>query len=333
MCNTLKSLFFTTLLAVTTLVSANDDTAHGIAKYNEGAFHEARSLFLAQSENGDAYATFWLGVTQWETGERFEAGDTFLRAAEMGDPWAMYMLVPRDGNPCRYLGWPCDEAWKTKALAGWEALAEQGNAKAQFAITKVSQPWWEYIPFYRLFRYQELLEAGMEQNTYGAYYRYMRKFGGRHNEYKLNYMHRAAKKGYAPMISGIGYSEDSSVKGQEFAWLQKSLDTGFPTAAKSLCSAYQWGGEGFPIDIEKAFYYSVVNEVLNKGRDECKVFTQESVTDEYGLIVSDSEGRSIKRDLISKERQQELRKEAEAYAKTLTPNLFLDETTIELFVY
>lgn len=40
-------------------------------------------------------------------GERFQAGDTFLKAAEMGDPWAMYMLAPRDGNPCRYFGWPC----------------------------------------------------------------------------------------------------------------------------------------------------------------------------------------------------------------------------------
>ncbi|WP_283130123.1 hypothetical protein [Enterovibrio norvegicus] len=332
MCNHLKTLFFTTLLAVTTLASANDDTAHGIAKYNEGAFHEARSLFLAQSEKGDAYATFWLGVTQWETGERFEAGDTFLQAAEMGDPWAMYMLVPRDGNPCRYLGWPCDEAWKAKALAGWELLAEQGNAKAKFAITKVSQPWWEYIPFYRLFRYHELLESGIEQNTYGAYYKYMGKFG-KFSQYEFEYMLRSAQKGYAPSLSGIGFSQHPSIKGQEFSWLQKSLDTGFPTAARALCTMYIVGREGFPVNREKAFYYSVVNELLNKGRDECKVFTQESVTDEYGLIVSDSEGRSIKRDLISEDRQQELRKEAEAYAETLTPNLFLDETTIELFVY
>ncbi|PMN87958.1 hypothetical protein [Enterovibrio norvegicus] len=332
MCNTLKSLFLTALLVIASWASANDDTASGIVKYNEGAFHEARSLFLAQSENGDAYATFWLGVTQWETGERFEAGDTFFRAAEMGDPWAMYMLVPRDGNPCRYLGWPCDEAWKAKALAGWEALAEQGNAKAQFAITKVSQPWWEYIPFYRLFRYHELLETGMDQNTYGAYQKYMRKFGNR-TQYDFDYIHRAAGKGRASFMAAIGYSKHPSIKGQELAWLQKSLDTGFPDTAKSLCIDYKLGWEDFPVDLEKAFYYSVVYEVLNKGRDECKVFTQESVTDEYGLIVSDSEGKSIKRDLISEERQQALRKEAKAYAETLTPNLFLDETTIELFVY
>ncbi|WP_283130135.1 hypothetical protein [Enterovibrio norvegicus] len=333
MCNALKILCFTALLAIATLASANDGTARGISKYNEGVFHEARSLFLAQSEKGDAYATFWLGITQWETGERLEAGDTFLHAAEMGDPWAMYMLVPRDGNPCRYLGWPCDEAWKAKALAGWKVLAEQGSAKAQFAITKVSQPWWEYIPYYRLFRYRALLEAGMEQNTYGAYYRYMREFGRRNNEYKLNYMHRAAEKGYAPMISGIGYSEHSSVKGQELSWLQKSLDTGFPTAASSLCTAYSVGGEGFPANLEKAFYYSVIHEVLNKGRDKCKVFIQESVKDELGFSIRDSNDRVVKRNLISEERQQELRKEAEAYAETLTPNLFLDETTIELFVY
>ncbi|MBV7296274.1 hypothetical protein KU854_00035 [Enterovibrio sp. NIFS-20-8] len=332
MCNHIKNLFFTALLAISTSPLANDETALGIATYNKGEFQEARSLFLAQSEKGDAYATFWLGVTQWETGERFQAGDTFLQAAEMGDPWAMYMLVPRDGNPCSYLGWPCDKAWKAKALEGWEVLAEQGSAKAQFAITKVSQPWWEYIPFYRLFRYHELLEAGLEQNTYGAYYQYMGKFG-KFSQYEFNYMHRAAKKGFAPSLSGIGFSQRPSIKGQEFSWLQKSLDTGFPSAASALCISYKLGGDDFPYDLEKAFYYSVVHEVLNKGRDECKVFTQESVTDELGLIVVDSEGKSVKRDLISKERQEELRKEAEAYAETLTPNLFLDETTIELFVY
>ncbi|WP_281546344.1 hypothetical protein [Grimontia sp. SpTr1] len=332
MCNPLKTLCFTTLFAVATWASANDGTARGIAKYNEGAFHEARSLFLAQSEKGDAYATFWLGVTQWETGERFQAGDTFLQAAEMGDPWAMYMLVPRDGNPCRYLGWPCDISWKAKALAGWEILAEQGNAKAQFAITKVSQPWWEYIPFYRLFRYHELLETGLEQNTYGAYRKYIRKFGDR-SRYYFDYIHRAAEKGHALFMATIGKSQHASIKGQELAWMLKSLDTGFPIAARSLCISYDTGMEGFPFNLEKAFYYSVVYEVLNKGRDECEVTTYEFLKDEYGGFIEDENGEWVAKDLISEERQQELRKEAEAYAETLTPNLFLDETTIELFVY
>ncbi|MBV7296276.1 hypothetical protein KU854_00045 [Enterovibrio sp. NIFS-20-8] len=333
MCNHIKNLFFTALLAISTSPLANDETALGIATYNKGEFQEARSLFLAQSEKGDAYATFWLGVTQWETGERFQAGDTFLRAAEMGDPWAMYMLVPRDGNPCRYLGWPCDKAWKAKALEGWEVLAEQGSAKAQFAITKVSQPWWEYIPFYRLFRYHDLLETGMEQNTYGAYYRYIGKFG-KFSQYEFDYMLRSAKKGYAPLMSGIGNSEYPSIKGQELSWLLKSLEEGLPSAAMALCSANWFGRENVPINLEAAFYYSVIHEALSKGSDKCDVPTFEYLKDEYGGFIENESGDDwISRDLISKERQEELRKEAEAYAETLTPNLFLDETTIELFVY
>ncbi|MBV7296278.1 hypothetical protein [Enterovibrio paralichthyis] len=332
MFNTQQIILCTALLVFSACVSANNGTNDGIATYNKGEFHEARRLFLAQSKKGDAYATFWLGVTQWETGERFQAGDTFLRAAEMGDPWAMYMLVPRDGNPCRYLGWPCDISWKEKAIEGWEILAEQGDAKAQFAITKVSQPWWEYIPFYRLIRYHELLETGMEQNTYGAYHKYMRKFGNR-SQYDFRYIHRAAENGEASFIAAIGYSKHPSIKGQELAWLQKSLDTGFPSTAKSLCLDYKLGWEGFPVDLEKAFYYSVVHEVLNKGRDKCEVTTYEFLKDEYGGFIEDDNGEWVAKDLISEERQEELRKEAEAYAETLTPNLFLDETTIELFVY
>ncbi|MEZ8027532.1 hypothetical protein A1OW_04060 [Enterovibrio norvegicus] len=73
--NILKKILFIIFLVAPVGASAND--ASGIVKYNEGAFHEARSLFLTQSKKGDAYATFWLGVTQWETGSDFRRATPF----------------------------------------------------------------------------------------------------------------------------------------------------------------------------------------------------------------------------------------------------------------
>ncbi|MGF1727945.1 hypothetical protein L4D12_25225, partial [Photobacterium nomapromontoriensis] len=128
-----------------------DQTAiqQGIRLYNQSKIKQAKAVFQAEAEKGSAAATYWLGITQYESSEHFKAGTTFLKAAKMGDPWAMDLLVPGGNSPCDYLGWPCNEAWHEKAMAGWEKLAEQGSGKAKYAMYDKGDNWWQYIPFYR----------------------------------------------------------------------------------------------------------------------------------------------------------------------------------------
>lgn len=160
-----------TLISYTLLngVVFADTLEQGKLLFNQKQYKQAYNLLSDLSEQGDANATFWLGVTQYKMGQRFEAGDTMLQAAEMGDPWAMGVLGGGDlyaSPPCEYMGWACDELWEDKAIKIWEQKSRQGDGKSTFARNMTKTDWWEFIPFYQGRKYRQLAESGVKQGGY-----------------------------------------------------------------------------------------------------------------------------------------------------------------------
>ncbi|WP_137170290.1 hypothetical protein [Marinomonas sp. FW-1] len=156
------------LLSVACNVSA-ETVKEGLTLYNQKEFNEAKGIFKSLAEQGDARATFWLGVTQFRTGEQFEAGSSLHKAAEAGDPWAMHLMVPSYNGYCDYLGWPCNESWMDKAIAGWKKLADNGDGNAMYALLRWGEkPWWSYVPILKQKKYGELVEEAVKAGGYRA---------------------------------------------------------------------------------------------------------------------------------------------------------------------
>ena len=158
----MKKIIVICLMLLHSTVWAMESVEQGIRLFNQKEYQQAQQIFQQQSDAGSAYATFWLGVTQYKNHQHFEAGETFLKAAEMGDPWAMGVLGDVNlyaNNPCKFLGWPCDEKWLKKAKQGWKVLAENGDGKAAFTLKINQREWWEYIPLNRHYFCRRLLAS------------------------------------------------------------------------------------------------------------------------------------------------------------------------------
>ncbi|MGF1689574.1 hypothetical protein L4C36_23475, partial [Photobacterium japonica] len=175
----------------------------GVKLYNQFEYDQAKAVFQAEADKGNAHAIYWLGVTQYATGGTYESGQNFLKAANMGNPWAMDILVPDDyTGRCEMAGWPCDEKWAEKALKGWEQLAGKGDGKAKYAHFIRSEHWWDSVPFYRQSKRNEvyddiikhggymLLNSGVEWNSH---------------EDRVNYLLKAAENGYVPAMYSLFY--------------------------------------------------------------------------------------------------------------------------------
>ncbi|MCE7626308.1 sel1 repeat family protein, partial [Vibrio fluvialis] len=269
--------------------------------------------------------------------QHFEAGDTFLKAAEMGDPWAMGVLGDVNlyaNNPCKFLGWPCDEKWLTKAKQGWKVLAENGNGKAEFAHSSTTRDWWEYIPFYRQSRYQEIAIRG----TRNGGYRFLD-----HNIYwdsfedKLPYFKFAANQGYAPAMVSLYYTQlyDGNVEGA-LKWINKAIQLGYPAAARSLYYAYSLGekdGSGKLIiqkNAKKAYFYNRVSGALGgEQQEDTRITHKMRVKD--GRPMTTENGEPVFEILVTEQEQAEMDKQVAEFVKDIKPNLFLDETSIDLF--
>lgn len=141
----------------------------GLVLFNQKEFKEAKAIFEPLVKRGDARAMFWLGITQFRTGEQFEAGSLLHESAEAGDPWAMHLMVPSYNKVCGYLGWPCDESWMDKAIAGWKELADNGDGNAMYALLLWGdKPWWAYVPILKQKKYGELAEEAVKAGGYKA---------------------------------------------------------------------------------------------------------------------------------------------------------------------
>ncbi len=317
-------------------VWAMESVEQGIRLFNQKEYQQAQQIFQQQSDTGSAYATFWLGVTQYKNRQHFEAGETFLKAAEMGDPWAMNVLGDKyiyAFNPCRFLGWPCDEKWSTKAKQGWKAFAEDGDGKAAFALKINQREWWEYIPFYRQSRYQEIVSKAIPNGGYKFldYNTYWDSF-----EDKVPYFKLAANQGYAPAMVSLYYTQlyDGNVEGA-LKWANQAIQLGYPTAAKALFLAYDLGKEdkqGNQVirpNHQKAYYYNKLSGALGGEEETSSIVSTRLIKD--GSPVSDENGDPVFEILVTEKEQAEMDKQVAEFVKDVKPNLFLDETSIDLF--
>ncbi|ENM5813696.1 sel1 repeat family protein [Vibrio mimicus] len=332
----MKKIIFIWLVLLHSAAWAMESVEQGIRLFNQKEYQEAEKMFQQQSDNGSAYATFWLGVTQYKNRQHFEAGQTFLKAAEMGDPWAMGVLGDVNlyaNNPCKFLGWPCDEKWLTKAKQGWKALAENGNGKAEFAYSSTTRDWWEYIPFYRQNRYQEIAIRG----TRNGGYRFLD-----HNIYwdssedKLPYLKFVANQGYAPAMKTLYYRMDTIGYDEAMKWINKAIKLGYAEAAKTLYLAYRIGERDrddniiMSPDPKKAYYYSRLAEALGGPKQDNSLILHKRIIKD-GLPVSDENGDPVFEILVTEKEQAEMDKQVAEFVKDIKPNLFLDETSIDLF--
>ncbi|MEI8673598.1 sel1 repeat family protein [Vibrio sp. SA48] len=332
----MKKIIFICLILLHSAVWAMESVEQGIRLFNQKEYQQAQQIFQQQSDTGSAYATFWLGVTQYKNRQHFEAGQTFLQAAEMGDPWAMGVLGDVNlyaNNPCKFLGWSCDEKWLTKAKQGWKVLAENGNGKAEFAYSSTTRDWWEYIPFYRQSRYQEIAIRG----TSNGGYRFLD-----HNIYwdsfedKLPYLKLAANQGYAPAMVSLYYTQlyDGDIEGA-LKWINKAIQLGYPAAARVLFLAYdlgkkdKQGNQVIRPNPQKAYYYNKLSGALGGEEETSSIISTRLIKD--GLPVSDENGEPVFEILVTEQEQAEMDKQVAEFVKDIKPNLFLDETSIDLF--
>ncbi|WP_417869189.1 sel1 repeat family protein [Vibrio furnissii] len=332
----MKKIIVICLMLLHSTVWAMESVEQGIRLFNQKEYQQAQQIFQQQSDAGSAYATFWLGVTQYKNRQHFEAGETFLKAAEMGDPWAMGVLGDVNlyaNNPCKFLGWPCDEKWLTKAKLGWKTLAENGNGKAEFAYSSTSRDWWEYVPFYRQNRYQEIAIRG----TRNGGYRFLD-----HNIYwdssedKLPYLKLAANQGYAPAMETLYYRMNTIGYDEAMKWINKAIELGYAEAARTLLLTYTLGEKDrdgnitIHSDPKKAYYYSRLTEALGGPKQDNSLILYRNIIKD-GLPVSDENGDPVFEILVTEQEQAEMDKQVAEFVKDIKPNLFLDETSIDLF--
>ncbi|MCG6232924.1 sel1 repeat family protein [Vibrio furnissii] len=333
----MKKIIFICLMLLHSAAWAMESVEQGIRLFNQKEYQQAQHVFQQQSDAGSANATFWLGVTQYKNRQHFEAGETFLKAAEMGDPWAMGVLGDVNlyvNNPCKFLGWPCDEKWLKKAKQGWKALAENGNGKAEFAYSSTTRDWWEYVPFYRQNRYQEIAIRGIRNGGY----RFLD-----HNIYwdssedKLPYLKFAANQGYAPAMETLYYRMDTIGYDEAMKWINKAIELGYAEAARTLYLAYRTGEKDrngnviLQPDPKKAYFYNRLTGALGGEEKLARLITQEPVHDKDGIPLADENGDPVFDILVTEQEQAKMDKQVAEFVKDIKPNLFLDETSIDLF--
>ncbi|MBF4242591.1 sel1 repeat family protein, partial [Vibrio anguillarum] len=269
--------------------------------------------------------------TQYKNRQHFEAGQTFLQAAEMGDPWAMNVLGDKyiyAFNPCRFLGWPCDDKWSMKAKQGWKALAENGDGKAAFALKINQREWWEYIPFYRQSRYQKIVSKAIPNGGY-KFLDYNTYWDS--SEDKLPYLKFAANQGYAPAMETLYYRMNTIGYDEAMKWINKAIELGYAEAARTLLLTYTLGDKdhdgNFIIqpDPKKAYYYSRLTEALGGPKQDNSLILHKRIIKD-GLPVSDENGEPVFEILVTEQEQAEMDKQVAEFVKDIKPNLFLDET-------
>ncbi|HFG2238493.1 TPA: sel1 repeat family protein, partial [Vibrio cholerae] len=74
----MKKIIVICLMLLHSAVWAMESVEQGIRLFNQKEYQQAQQIFQQQSDAGSAYATFWLGVTQYKNRQHFEAGQTFL---------------------------------------------------------------------------------------------------------------------------------------------------------------------------------------------------------------------------------------------------------------
>ncbi|MCG6227838.1 sel1 repeat family protein, partial [Vibrio furnissii] len=274
--------------------------------------------------------------TQYKNRQHFEAGQTFLKAAEMGDPWAMNVLGDKyiyANNPCRFLGWPCDDKWNDKAFRVWKKQADEGNGNAILALRITQYYFWELIPFYRSYNSEKIYFDAFQKGSNHA----ILKMGGWISDDKYTYyLKLAANQGYAPAMETLYYRMDTIGYDEAMRWINKAIELGYAEAARTLLLTYTLGEKDrdgnitIHSDPKKAYYYSRLTEALGGPKQDNSLILYRNIIKD-GLPVSDENGDPVFEILVTEQEQAEMDKQVAEFVKDIKPNLFLDETSIDLF--
>lgn len=299
----MKKILFILLLFTQNTVWAQSSIEQGILLFNQKEYQQAEEILQQQSNDGSAYATFWLGVVQYKNRKHFQAGDTFLKAAQMGDPWAMGVLSGHEyyvNNPCSYLSWPCDEKWYDLAVSKWKQEAENGNGKALLQLRFFTNKWRSYIPILGRYlidtNYVESLESGGLNAIF-----YISRFSNISVGEEVRYLKFAANQGYAPAMETLYYRMDIIGLDEAIKWINKAIKLGYAEAARTLYYTYSQGKTDSTGDMiihpdpQKAYYYNRLSGALGGEEEEASRITEKM------------------------------------RVKDIKPNMFLDETSIDLF--
>ncbi|MBL4281942.1 tetratricopeptide repeat protein [Vibrio fluvialis] len=332
----MKKIIVICLMLLHSTVWAMESVEQGIRLFNQKEYQQAQQIFQQQSDAGSAYATFWLGVTQYKNRQHFEAGQTFLKAAEMGDPWAMNVLGDKyiyANNPCRFLGWPCDDKWNDKAFRVWKKQADEGNGNAILALRITQYYFWELIPFYRSYNSEKIYFDAFQKGSNHA----ILKMGGWISDDKYTYyLKLAANQGYAPAMETLYYRMDTIGYDEAMKWINNAIELGYAEAARTLLLSYTLGEKDrsgniiMPPDPKKAYYYSRLTEALGGPKQDNSLILHKRIIKD-GLPVSDENGEPVFEILVTEQEQAEMDKQVAEFVKDIKPNLFLDETSIDLF--
>ncbi|ENM5835460.1 sel1 repeat family protein [Vibrio metoecus] len=332
----MKKIIVICLMLLHSAVWAMESVEQGIRLFNQKEYQQAQQIFQQQSDAGSAYATFWLGVTQYKNRQHFEAGQTFLQAAEMGDPWAMNVLGDKyiyAFNPCRFLGWPCDDKWNDKAFRVWKKQADEGNGNAILALRITQSYFWELIPFYRSYNSEKIFFDAFQKGSNHA----ILKMGGWVSDDKYTYyLKLAANQGYAPAMETLYYRMNTIGYDEAMKWINKAIELGYAEAARTLLLSYTLGEKDrdgniiMPPDPKKAYYYSRLTEALGGPKQDNSLILYRNVIKD-GLPISDENGEAVLEILVTEQEQAEMDKQVAEFVKDIKPNLFLDETSINLF--
>ncbi|MBL4240751.1 sel1 repeat family protein [Vibrio fluvialis] len=332
----MKKIIVICLMLLHSAAWAMESVEQGIRLFNQKEYQQAEEIFQQQSDNGNAYATYWLGVTQYQNLKHFQAGATFLKAAKMGDPWAMAVLAGSALNlnsPCNYLGWPCDEKWKDEAFSGWKKQVDEGNGKAILALRVKKSYFWELIPFYRSYNSEKIYFDAFQKGSNHA----ILKMGGWISDDKYTYyLKLAANQGYAPAMETLYYRMDTIGYDEAMKWINKAIELGYAEAARTLLLTYTLGEKDrdgnivIHSDPKKAYYYSRLTEALGGPKQDNSLILHKRIIKD-GLPVSDENGDPVFEILVAEQEQAEMDKQVAEFVKDIKPNLFLDETSIDLF--
>ncbi|MBF4258534.1 sel1 repeat family protein [Vibrio anguillarum] len=335
----MKKIIFICLILLHSAVWAMESVEQGIRLFNQKEYQQAQQIFQQQSDTGSAYATFWLGVTQYKNRQHFEAGDTFLKAAEMGDPWAMGVLSEYEyyvNHPCGYLGWPCDKKWYDLAIKGWKKEVEKGNGKALLQLQFFTNQWRNYIPFLGRYLIDKKYIEAFELGSLNAVL-YVSRFSNISVEDEIKYLKLAANQGYAPAMEILYYRMNTIGYDEAMKWINKAIELGYAEAARTLYLAYRVGEkdrDGNVIlqpDPKKAYFYNRLTGALGGEEKLARLITQEPVHDKDGIPLADENGEPVFEILVTEQEQAEMDKQVAEFVKDIKPNLFLDETSIDLF--
>ncbi|WP_137170288.1 tetratricopeptide repeat protein [Marinomonas sp. FW-1] len=315
------------LLVITCNISAST-VKEGLALYNQKQFDEAKAIFEPLAEQGDARAMFWLGVTQFRTGEQFKASASLHEAAEAGDPWAMHLMVPSYNKWCSYLGWPCDEGWMDKTIAGWKKLADNGDGNAMYALLRWGdKPWWAYVPILKQKKYGKLVEEAVKAGGYKA--------AGFNAgipltiEKRVELLKYIASKNYAPAMMGLYFVNKNHMK----------LDLDVNELLKKMLFL-GWGGQTLMFDLNKnlpplkrssdvealsdqdkklisdLYYYSLIN----------KRITGDLYFKPY-IDFRNEKNELVKVDLLTPNEQKRIEEKARKFLVDFKVNMFIDEAS------